>query len=68
MGAHPDDGKQVVVKEGRYGPYVSHGKVNATLPKGMAPESGTLDQALALLAAKTEKGSGKKPARRAKTT
>src|SRR5690606_20299925 len=33
LGAHPDGGA-VTVRDGRYGPYVNHGKVNATLPKG----------------------------------
>jgi DNA topoisomerase-1 len=62
LGKHPDDAKPVTVKEGRYGPYVSHGKVNATLPKDMTPESITLDQALGLLAAKIEKGPARKTA------
>lgn len=63
LGKHPEDGKPVTVKEGRYGPYVSHGKLNATLRKDQNPDQIGLDDALALLAAKAEKGPAKKPAR-----
>lgn len=66
VGKHPEDGKPIMVKDGRYGPYVSHNKVNATLPKDMTPESIGLDDALALLAAKIAKGPAKKPVRRKK--
>ena len=51
------------MREGRYGPYVNHGKINATLPKGKDPMAVTLDEALALIA---EKG-GKAPAGKAKS-
>jgi DNA topoisomerase-1 len=64
LGEHPEGGK-ITVRAGRYGPYVNHGKVNATLPKGKAPESVTLEEAISLIAAKAEK-SGKKPARKTK--
>ena len=58
VGEHPDGGP-VTVKAGRFGPYVSHGKLNATLPRGTPPEALTLDEALALLAAKgTASGGG----------
>jgi len=59
----------VTVRDGKYGPYVNFGKVNATLPKGKDPASVTMDEALALIAAKAEKdgaGGGKKPFRRGK--
>jgi DNA topoisomerase-1 len=52
----------ISVRAGRYGPYVNQGKVNATLPKGLAPEQVTLEEALGLIAAK---GGTKKPARKA---
>ena len=52
LGAHPDDGAAVRVLKGRFGPYVNHGKVNANVPKDMAPEDMTLEIALPLLAAK----------------
>jgi DNA topoisomerase-1 len=67
LGEHPTLGGAVVVRAGRYGPYVNHGKVNATLPKSVKPEELTLDQAVTLLAEKAEKsGIGQKaPAKRA---
>jgi DNA topoisomerase-1 len=65
LGAHPDGDGNVTVRDGRYGPYVNYGKVNATLPKGKDPQSVTLDEALALIAEKAAKGgTGKKPARK----
>ncbi|MCO5066062.1 MAG: type I DNA topoisomerase [Rhizobiaceae bacterium] len=69
LGAHPDGGGTITVRDGRYGPYVNYGKVNATLPKGKDPASVTLEEALALIAAKSEKDAangGKKPFRRGK--
>jgi DNA topoisomerase I len=61
LGEHPDKGGPVVVKKGRYGPYVSHDGVNATLPSDMTPETVTLEQALPLLDARAARGTGKKP-------
>jgi len=60
LGTHPDDNKAVAVFSGRYGPYVKHGKVNATIPSSSDPEKITLEEALELLAAKEAKG-GKGP-------
>jgi DNA topoisomerase-1 len=51
LGDHPEGGP-VSVKAGRFGPYVNHGKVNATLPKGTNPDELTLEQALEALKAK----------------
>ena len=48
-------GGAVTVKSGRFGPYVNHGKINATLPKGTNPDALTLDEAVAALAAKAER-------------
>ncbi len=59
LGEHPDGGP-LNVMDGRYGPYVKHGKINATLPKDMTPETITFEQALELVAAKAAKGGGKK--------
>jgi DNA topoisomerase-1 len=60
LGEHPDKGGPVVVKNGRYGPYASHDGVNATLPSDLAPETITLEQAVALLDARSARGGGKK--------
>jgi DNA topoisomerase-1 len=65
LGDHPDGGA-VTVRSGRYGPYVNHGKVNATLPRDLKPEEVTLEQALELLAAKVGRGPAKRSASRAK--
>ncbi|MFC3168437.1 type I DNA topoisomerase [Paracoccus fontiphilus] len=59
MGDHPDGGA-IQVMNGRYGPYVKWEKVNATLPRDVAPEDLTVEQALELIAAKA----GKSPARK----
>jgi DNA topoisomerase-1 len=55
LGKHPTDGKPVVQKAGRWGPFVQHGKVMASLPKDMDKDSVTLEKALELLAAKSGK-------------
>ena len=61
LGKHPDDDGLVGIYEGRYGPYVKHGKVNATLSKDRDINSVSLEEALDLLAVKASKmGSGKK--------
>ena len=60
LGPHPDGGGNIQVLSGRYGPYVKHGKVNATLPRDSDPQALTMDEALALLAARA----GKSPAKR----
>jgi DNA topoisomerase-1 len=62
LGNHPTEDGQIEVFAGRYGPYVQHGKVRATLPKSVEPESLTLDEALELLSAKAAKETpAKKP-------
>ena len=56
LGEHPALGTgSITVRDGRFGPYVNHGKLNATLPKGMAPDTVTLEIAVALLAEKAAK-------------
>ena len=55
VGDHPADGKPVTLHSGRYGPYVKHGKVNATIPSDRDPETLTLDDAVALLTARAAK-------------
>jgi DNA topoisomerase-1 len=61
LGDHPDGGA-ITVRDGRYGPYVNWGKVNATLPKGKDPQAITVEEALALIAEKA----GKAPAAKTK--
>jgi DNA topoisomerase-1 len=52
LGDHPDKGGPIVVKKGRYGPYVSHDGINATLTGDLTPETVTLEQAVSLLDAR----------------
>jgi len=63
LGPHPSNGDQVQVKTGRYGPYVTDGTVNATIPKGTDPEKVDLGRAVELLNAREEKirSQGKDP-------
>ncbi len=68
LGEHPVEGGKIEVLDGRYGPYVSHNKVNATVPKGIVPEDLTLDEAIALLKERIAKGGGKKTARKKAAT
>ena len=65
LGDHPEGGGKVQVLSGRYGPYVKHGKVNATLPKDRDPEQVTMEEAVELIAARAAKGPAKKPAKKA---
>ncbi|WP_034991900.1 type I DNA topoisomerase [Beijerinckia mobilis] len=58
LGNHPEGG-EITIKAGRYGPYVNWGKVNATLPKDADPTTLTLEEAIALLAAKASGTDGK---------
>ena len=71
LGAHPRDKELVSVRKGRFGPYFQHGKTVANIPRGVAMDDVTLEQAVALLAEKGKvlkpRGAGKKgraPARK----
>jgi DNA topoisomerase-1 len=59
LGAAPD-GKPIKVLKGKFGPYVSDGETNATLPEGTEPDNVTMEQALALIAERAAKGGKKK--------
>jgi DNA topoisomerase-1 len=56
---HPADGKPITLHSGRFGPYIKHGRTIASLPKGVEPETLTVDRAVEILAARAEKGAGK---------
>jgi DNA topoisomerase-1 len=70
LGAHPETKKPLVIKSGRYGPYVTDGELNASLPRGADPVAFSVEEAVALLAeraAKIEQDGGvkrKAPAKR----
>jgi len=49
MGSHSTTGETLVIKSGRYGPYITDGKVNASLPRETDPEKMTLEEAVALI-------------------
>ncbi|MFL5942429.1 MAG: type I DNA topoisomerase [Gaiellaceae bacterium] len=66
LGTDPVGGKEIVLKEGRFGPYVTDGETNASLRKGDDPEAVTLDRAVELLAERRAKGPAKGSTRRRK--
>jgi DNA topoisomerase-1 len=63
VGDDPVSGKSIVVKAGRFGPYVTDGETNASLRTGDDPEQITLDRAVELLAERRAKGPAKKRAK-----
>ena len=60
LGEHPDGGGKIEVLSGRYGPYVKHGAVNATIPNGKDPAAISVAEAVELIAARAAKGPSKK--------
>jgi Uncharacterized C-terminal domain of topoisomerase IA len=64
LGKHPDTGESLILKEGRYGPYISDGKVNAALKSDNDPNSITLEEAISLINIK--RAAPKKPRKRKK--
>src|SRR3954453_4541277 len=62
LGEEPGTGNKVVVKAGRFGPYVTDGEVNATLPRALSAEAVSLEEAIGLLNARRAAG----PSKRAK--
>lgn len=67
FGAHPTSGGEIKLMAGRYGPYVTDGTTNATLPKDKQPEALTLEEAIVLIDERAAKGpaKGKKGAKKA---
>ena len=63
FGEHPGESGKLQVLDGRYGPYVSHNKVYATVPKAKKPEDLTVEEAVALIAERIANGGGKKAKR-----
>src|SRR4029077_16970521 len=59
LGEHPSEGGKVQVLSGRYGPYVKHGEVNATLPRAKDPATLSLNEAVELIAERLAKGPSK---------
>jgi DNA topoisomerase-1 len=64
LGADPTSSKPIVVKDGRFGPYVTDGETNASLQRGDDVESLTTERALELLAARRAAGPSKRAKRR----
>jgi len=62
LGEHPDEGGEIQVLDGRYGPYVKHGKINATIPKDVDPQSISVEEAMRLIAERAAKQGTKKKA------
>ncbi len=64
LGEHPESKADVRILDGRYGPYVSDGTTNATIPKGESPTDISMDRAVDLLAERAAKGPAKKKSRK----
>lgn len=63
LGEHPDGDGNILVMDGRYGPYVKYKRINATIPKDKDPMDVTMEEAVELIKARASKGK-KKPAKK----
>ncbi|MCB4208974.1 type I DNA topoisomerase [Arthrobacter sp. UM1] len=63
FGEDPSSGKKIVVKEGRFGPYITDGETNITVPRNTTIEELNRDRAVELLAEKRARGPVKRPSR-----
>ena len=69
LGKHPEDEEPVNIYDGPYGPYIKHGKINASIPEGETVETVTLEKAVELLAAKAStKKTGRKSTKSTKAS
>ncbi|WNZ26158.1 type I DNA topoisomerase [Leptolyngbya sp. NK1-12] len=68
LGSHPEDGEPVNIYDGPYGPYIKHGKVNASIPEGQTVEAISMEEALAALKAKAGSKSKKSSRSSSKST
>jgi DNA topoisomerase-1 len=66
LGKHPESGADVKILDGRYGPYVTDGETNASVPKGTQVEAVTMAAAIELLNARAGMGGSKAKGRRQK--
>ena len=66
VGPHPDTGSEIQLLEGRYGPYVTDGTVNASTPRGRDPMGTTVEEAVELLAAAAQRKKTRRPRGRRK--
>jgi DNA topoisomerase-1 len=64
VGSDPVSGSPIVVKSGRFGPYVTDGETNASLRQGDDPEEITLERAIELLTERRARGPAKKPVKK----
>ena len=60
LGEHPEDGNPIRILTGRYGPYIKHNKLNASIPNRFDPKTITIEEALELLEKKAQKKKAKK--------
>jgi DNA topoisomerase I len=67
LGTDPANGKPLVIKDGRFGPYLTDGETNVTVPRGTGVEQLTLDRAVELMAEKRAKGPAPKKRSRSRT-
>ena len=68
LGEHPEDGKPIELRDGRFGPYLKWNKLNASLPKGTDPDSLEFDAAVEILAQKAAKTNTKPAKGKAKSS